>query len=118
MIKTFWTNLNFHPSYNVSLTIQKLNTKVNKWSAATDSETVQTAKDQRLLVIHQKEGINRQYCMPAPDAAFVIIKISYKIFYNCFINNYCNLNNEIPIFEAKVVNFCKSFFIEYDMSIR
>ena len=38
--------------------------------------------------------------------------ILLRIFY------YCNLNNEIPIFEARVVNFSKSFSIENDMSIR
>jgi len=46
---------------------------------------MQTAKDQRLPVIHPKAGKNKQYCMPAPDAVFVFIKISSKIFYYCFI---------------------------------
>ena len=47
---------------------------------------------------------------------FIVKLLTKPILLHIFY--YCNLNNEIPILEARVVNFSKSFFIEYDMSIR
>ena len=60
-----------------------------KCSAAIDSGTAQTGKDQGLPVfIHKWTSINN---MPAPDAVFALIKLVTKYFGTLLLFNYKTL---------------------------